>query len=81
MVTYLCDITACLVAGQVNSECASVCNITCANMNTPQVCPLVCVVNGCECPAGTVINEETNSCVPPSDCPGTGTVCYVCLFI
>ena len=46
-------------------------------MNTPQVCPLVCVVNGCECPAGTVINEETNSCVPPSDCPGTGTVCYV----
>ena len=48
------------------------CNITCANMNTPQVCPLVCVVNGCECPAGTVINEETNSCVPPTDCPGTG---------
>ncbi|XP_065920034.1 kielin/chordin-like protein [Dysidea avara] len=64
---------ACLVAGQVHSECASVCNITCANMNTPQVCPLVCVVNGCECPAGTVINEETNSCVPPTDCPGTAT--------
>ena len=77
--TFMYYNTACLVTGQVHLECASICNITCANMNTPQICPLVCVINGCQCPAGTVINEETNSCVAPSDCPATGKVFAIIL--
>ena len=57
-------------------ECASQpeCSTTCANMNMVSVCPLVCVVNGCECPTGTVIDEQSNNCVAPSDCP-TGINC------
>jgi len=58
-------------------ECASACTLTCSNYNTPQACPDVCIVNGCQCPYGTVIDEVTNSCIPPSECsPGTGTGVY-----
>ena len=59
--------------GQIRSECASLssCHLTCNNRDTPQICPLVCVINGCECPAGTVIDEDKNECVDPTECPGT----------
>ena len=64
---------ACPILGQIRSECASLssCHLTCDNRNTTQICPLVCVINGCECPAGTVIDEDKNECVDPTECPGT----------
>ena len=69
--------TACPVGGQVRVECASACNTTCANVNESVVCLDVCVVNGCQCPSGTVIDEQTNMCVSPPDCPSTGSIIYV----
>ena len=64
-------ITACPIEGQIRRECASHpdCHKTC-NTTGPVPCPRVCIVNGCECPEGTVINEENNKCVTPSECKG-----------
>ena len=28
-----------------------------------------CNVSGCECPAGTIIDEDRNECVSPDKCP------------
>ena len=52
-------ITACLIKGQVRRECASHpgCHQTC-NSTGPVACPAICIVNGCECPNGTVIDED-----------------------
>ena len=61
-------ITDCPVTGQERSDCASPCNATCSNYRD-LICPTRCVVNGCQCPTGTVINEETNSCVAIASCP------------
>ena len=63
---------ACPVVGQVRIPCASPCDVTCANMDEVLICPTVCVTNGCQCPRGTVIDEQSNTCVASSDCP-TGT--------
>jgi len=59
--------------GQIRDECASdpSCHFTCDIRDTPLPCPRNCVVNGCECPAGTVIDEDKNQCVDPTECPGT----------
>ena len=46
------------------------CHLTCENQNTSIVCPLVCNLNGCQCPDGTVIDEDKNQCVEPTECPG-----------
>ena len=64
-------ITACPVKGQIRRECASHpdCHKTC-NTTGPVPCPLVCIVNGCECPRGTVIDEAINECVAPRECTG-----------
>ena len=73
-------ITGCPIEGQTRMECASACNITCANVNTTVLCPQVCVVNGCQCPSGTVIDEQTNTCIAPSNCPlteGNELTCYL----
>ena len=66
-------ITGCPIIGQVRKECASHpdchrrCNATGQTVN----CPSLCIVNGCECPEGTVIDENKNECVPPSnECTG-----------
>ena len=69
---YIPLIAVCPVKGQVRSECAShpSCHHTCNNTNDPLPCPRVCIVNGCECPNGTVIDEDTNECVAPSECEG-----------
>ena len=68
---YVISITACPVEGQVRKECASHpdCHQTC-NTTEPVVCPTVCIDNGCECPFGTVIDEDKNECVPPKQCEG-----------
>ena len=64
-------IAACLVKGQIRKECASHpdCHQTC-DSDGPLACPRVCIPNGCECPAGTVIDEAINECVTPSECEG-----------
>ena len=66
------SITACPIEGQVRKECASHpgCHQTC-NTTEPVACPAVCIVNGCECPDGTVIDEDKNKCVTPRECEGT----------
>ena len=66
-------IIACPVGGQIRRGCASPCNTTCANMNMLLACPAVCVRNGCQCPYGTVIDEQSNTCVAPTACPSTGS--------
>ena len=64
-------ITVCPIKGQVRRECASHpdCHQTC-NTTGPVVCPRICIVNGCECPDGTVIDEYKNECVTPNECEG-----------
>ena len=62
-------VTECPITGQERSECASPCNTTCSNYLMPIPCTANCVINGCQCPAGSVINEETNSCVVMENCP------------
>jgi len=55
-------------------ECASHpdCTKTCINKNFgPIICPEVCIINGCVCPNGTVVDEAKNECVASSECPGT----------
>ena len=45
-------------------ECAT----TCTNRLGLRICLLVC--NGvCACPNGTIIDEDSNKCVPSSECP------------
>ena len=62
---------ACPVQGQIRRLCASHprCHRTCNNIG-PIACPRVCIINGCECPLGTVIDEATNKCVRPKECKG-----------
>lgn len=43
--------------------------MTCSNINKSLDCGGVCMVNGCECPNGTVLDEENMDCVLPSTCP------------
>ena len=81
-VMYICEsillmsevtlITACPIEGQIRKKCASHpgCHQTC-NTTEPVACPAVCIVNGCECPDGTVIDEDKNKCIAPSECEGT----------
>ena len=59
--------------GQVRRLCASdpSCHATCSNRFYPIPCPRICVVGGCECPMGTVIDEDSNMCVPPNECPAS----------
>ena len=75
----LLSIGNCTVKGQVVKECGMVptCATTCASRFNFIFCPQVC--NGvCECPAGTIIDEDSNECVPPSECPESMCViCYV----
>ena len=75
-ITYL----ECPIKGQIRKECAShsLCHHTCDNLNESRPCPLVCVINGCECPTGTVIDVDKRECVAPSKCPGK--LCHTSLF-
>ena len=41
------------------------------NRNDTTICPLICIVNGCECPNGTIIDDVKRKCVAPSECSGT----------
>ena len=39
------------------------CQHNCENKDNFIQCLLPCVVNGCQCPEGQVVNELTNECV------------------
>ena len=62
---------ACPIKGQIRVECAldPSCHLAC-NSTGPVPCPRICVVNGCQCPTGTVIDWERNECVHPRQCEG-----------
>lgn len=70
----------CSIKGQSRKECAlhPNCTMTCKDIGEPlRVCAESCVVNGCECPNGTIVDEEKSECVPLSECPGM----YIILLI
>ena len=71
-------ITACPIKGQIRKECAShpSCHRACNNTN-PLVCPDICINDGCECPAGTVIDWEKRECVRPNQCEGKRIVVMI----
>ena len=77
-INEITSIVACPIKGQIRKECASHpgCHQTCNSTNTT-VCPAVCIINGCECPNGTVIDENRNECVTPSECAGIQTILIV----
>ena len=74
--------TECPFEGQNRTGCAPHpdCTKYCNDTDEPlKSCLESCVVNGCECPNGTVVDEEKNACVPLSECPGMSFV--YCLTI
>ena len=60
-------------------DCAPLCPTTCSNVGVASPCPTVCV-GGCGCPEGTVIDEEQQRCVMPSQCPDKGSSITVLLL-
>ena len=71
-------ITACPIKGQVRLECARhpSCHGRCNRNDNNTICPLVCIVNGCECPNGTIIDDVKKECVAPNNCTGTHNYKY-----
>ena len=64
----------CPVKGQVQKNCTA-CNTTCITRFNFQVCIPVCHNDSrCECPDGTVIDEDQNECVSPDKCPESMTI-------
>ncbi|KAI5645184.1 trypsin inhibitor like cysteine rich domain-containing protein [Phthorimaea operculella] len=61
-------------AGDKNavSGCGN-CRKTCRNKNStePQICPLFCNLNGCDCRKGYVYDEDSKRCVLPGECTPT----------
>lgn len=47
------------------------CAYTCDNRNSSIQCRFPCVVKGCQCPDGKVVNKLTNKCVAPIECPAS----------
>ena len=76
-ITYINLIAVCPIKGQIRKECAShpSCARTC-NSTDPTICPAVCIINGCECPDGTVIDKDKNECVAPRECEGNNNANY-----
>ena len=62
----------CPIKGQIRKECAAHpnCVKTCNNTGELLVCQEECIINGCECPDGTVIDMDKNECVELGECPG-----------
>ena len=63
--------STCPIKGQVYHECKG-CPPTCENHNKLVPCLLICEP-GCACPSGQVLDEQSNTCVYPDECPG---MCY-----
>ena len=66
-------IGTCPVKGQIFKLCGidPSCATTCANRFSFSFCSdLICSTDGvCECPPGTIIDEDSNECVPENECP------------
>ena len=60
------DTSLCEIDGQEYTSCGTACPPTCANPG-PSICARGCV-KGCQCPAGTVLDEVANKCVQVDDC-------------
>lgn len=59
------------------------CRYTCDNRNNSIRCRFPCIVKGCQCPEGQVVNELTNECVEPAMCPAskfTLSLVHNCMF-
>lgn len=54
------------------------CQHNCENKDNFIQCLLPCVVNGCQCPEGQVVNELTNECVEQAMCPPSK---YLCVYM
>ena len=66
----------CPVEGQIRKRCAPdpSCMLTCNMTELNDYCSTeICLLNGCVCPEGTVIAEDNNTCVAPSECPLPGS--------
>ena len=59
--------TQCPIEGQEYTECGTACPPTCGAID-PVPCTLQCVA-GCQCPSGTVLDEENKRCVEHNLCP------------
>ena len=61
-------------------ECASECDLTCATLTTPQICPMICVQK-CVCDEGFIRSGKNGPCIRVTDCPGkSGRVGAVCIM-
>ena len=60
-------VTTCPIEGQEYTECGTACPPTCKTP-IPFPCTAECV-NGCQCPAGTVLDEQNNTCVEHCSIP------------
>ena len=72
--TYLLPFTTvCDIPGQEFMTCGSACPPTCDDPE-PGICPTVCV-EGCQCPFGTVLDEDNNRCVELDECGRASKLC------
>ena len=71
--------STCDIEGQKFTSCGTACPPTCSNPD-PRICTLQCVI-GCQCPQGTVLDEEQNKCVTKDQCRKTNNVIYACVIV
>jgi len=72
---YAICFIACRIKGQIREDCAPdpSCFRTCDSISeiAPNIpCLERCVINGCVCPNGTVLNKKRTECVTPDQCKG-----------
>ena len=65
---FSCIVTRCLIEGQRYTTCGTACPPTCKEPEKIIACTTDCVP-GCQCPFGTVLDEENKRCVKPELCP------------
>ena len=66
----------CQVKGALLVKCASGCPATCLNPSV-SCFVMICDVPGlCECPAGQVVDQVNNRCVPLEECPSAAGTAY-----
>ena len=66
LLPFILGTKRCPIKGQVFTTCGTACPLTCREPG-PVVCTKQCVV-GCQCPKGTVLDEERKRCVKPGQC-------------
>ena len=66
---FIYIVTTCPIEGQEYTQCGTACPPTCKSPDL-NGCILLCV-RGCQCPRGTVLDEENNRCVERNLCPNS----------